>query len=330
MLQFAIMTKESNNIELSVVAPVYNEAPNVEPLYQEITAALDGVTENYEILLVDDGSTDGSFDIIKRLHALDPRLVGIQLRRNFGQSAAFAAGFDHSRGDLIVTLDADLQNDPADIPGMLTKLDEGFDMVAGWRKDRKDNIIRRIPSWLANRLISRATGVTLHDTGCSLRVYRKEVIQQIHLYGQMHRFIPALASWVGITLAEVPVNHRPRIQGEAKYGRFGLDRTFRVMLDLVTVYFMLGFMGRPMHLFGGVGLLSSAAGLAIGLYLTSLKLIHGYTYPIGDRPLLLLGVLLVMIGVQFIAMGLLGELITRTYYESQGKPTYTVRHILKE
>lgn len=322
------MMSENNTLALSIVAPVFNEAPNIEPLYQEITAALDGVVDDYEIVLVDDGSADGGFEIMKRLHEADPRVIVVRFRRNFGQSAAFAAGFDHARGETIVTLDADLQNDPADIPLLLDKLDEGYDVVTGWRQNRQDNIIRKIPSILANRLIARTTGVKLHDTGCSLRAYRSEVVKNIHLYGQMHRFIPALASWVGITLAEIPVNHRPRTQGEAKYGRFGLDRAFRVILDLVTVYFMLGFMGRPMHLFGGVGLASGALGGLIGLYLSSLKLIYGYSYKIGDRPMLLLAILLVMIGVQFLAMGLLGELVVRTYYESQGKPIYFVRTIL--
>ncbi len=252
----------------------------------------------------------------------------IQFRRNFGQSAAFAAGFDHARGEVVVTLDADLQNDPADIPTLLDKLDEGYDVVAGWRQNRKDNIIRKIPSAIANRLIARTTGVKLHDTGCSLRAYRREVVENIHLYGEMHRFIPALASWVGIRLTEVPVNHRPRKRGEAKYGKYGLDRAFRVILDLLTVYFMLGFFGRPMHLFGGVGLVSSALGVLIGLYLSSLKLIHGYSYQIGERPLLLLAILLIVIGVQFLAMGLLGELVIRTYYESQDKPIYYVRTFL--
>jgi glycosyltransferase involved in cell wall biosynthesis len=311
---------------LSVVAPVYNEAPNIKPLYEQITAALDGVVDDYEIVLVDDGSSDGSFEQMAALCASDPRLKVIQFRRNFGQSAAFAAGFDYARGDVIVTLDADLQNDPADIPLLLAKLDEGYDVVAGWRQNRKDNLVRKIPSFLANRLIARTTAVMLHDTGCSLRAYRRPVIENVKLYGEMHRFIPALASLVGIRLAELPVNHRPRTQGEAKYGKFGLGRAFRVILDLLTVYFMLGFFGRPMHLFGGVGLASGALGLGIGLYLSALKLFAGRD--IGDRPLLLLAVLLIMIGVQFLAMGLLGEIVVRTYYESQGKPPYYVRTVL--
>jgi len=331
MLQFQSMSTnrvtDGKSVMLSVVAPVYNEAPNIRTLYQEITTALAGV-QHYEIVLVDDGSTDGGFEIMRELYENDPRLVIVQFRRNFGQSAAFAAGFSHSRGQVIVTLDADLQNDPADIPKLLDKLAEGYDVVAGWRQNRKDNLIRRIPSAMANWLIARTTGVKLHDTGCSLRAYRREVVTNINLYGQMHRFIPALASWVGISLAEMPVNHRPRTRGEAKYGRFGLGRTFRVVLDLITVYFMLGFIGRPMHLFGTVGLISGGIGALIGLYLSSLKLIHGYRYQIGERPLLLLSILLVMIGVQFLAMGLLGELVVRTYYESQSKPVYFVRTVL--
>jgi glycosyltransferase involved in cell wall biosynthesis len=319
---------DGKKIMLSVVAPVYNEAPNIRPLYQEITNALGGVVQDYEIVLVDDGSTDGGFEIMRELYDADPRVVVVRFRRNFGQSAAFAAGFDHAQGEIIVTLDADLQNDPADIPRLLDKLAEGYDVVAGWRQNRRDNLVRKIPSVMANWLIARTTGVKLHDTGCSLRAYRREVVDNINLYGQMHRFIPALASWVGITLAEMPVNHRPRTRGEAKYGKFGLSRTFRVVLDLVTVYFMLGFMGRPMHLFGTVGLISGGLGALIGLYLSSLKLLYGYRYQIGERPLLLLAILLIMIGVQFLAMGLLGELVVRTYYESQSKPIYFVRTVL--
>lgn len=321
------MDRDQTHLALSVLAPVYNEAPNIRPLYEQITAALDGVVDDYEILLVDDGSTDDSFKLMHALHEKDPRVVVIQFRRNFGQSAAFAAGFDYARGDVIVTLDADLQNDPADIPMLMEHLAEGYDVVTGWRKNRKDNIIRKIPSLLANRLIAHTTGIKLHDTGCSLRAYRQEVVKNIHLYGEMHRFIPALASWYGIRLLEVPVNHRPRLEGEAKYGKFGLDRAFRVILDLITVYFMLGYFGRPMHLFGSVGLVSGGLGALIGLYLSVLKFVFGYS--IGERPLLLLAVLLVIIGVQFMAMGLLGELIVRTYYESQGKPIYHVRNVLR-
>jgi glycosyltransferase involved in cell wall biosynthesis len=328
VLQFPPMVPAIETCSLSVIAPVYNEAPNIQPLYEQITAALDGIVEDYEIVLVDDGSSDGSFERMEALSRSDPRLKVIQFRRNFGQSAAFAAGFDYARGDVIVTLDADLQNDPADIPLLLAKLDEGYDVVAGWRQNRKDNLVRKIPSFLANRLIARTTGVMLHDTGCSLRAYRRPVVENVKLYGEMHRFIPALASLVGIRLAELPVNHRPRSEGDPKYGRFGLGRAFRVVLDLLTIYFMLGFFGRPMHLFGGVGLVSAALGFGISLYLSALKVFAGRD--IGDRPLLLLGVLLIVIGVQFLAMGLLGELIVRTYYESQGKPPYYVRTVLPQ
>jgi len=327
MLQSPAMA-DKRPVTLSVVVPVFNEAPNIRPLYEEIAAALGSVVDSYEIVLVDDGSTDGSFELMRELHQADPRVVVVQFRRNFGQSAAFAAGFDHAQGEIIVTMDADLQNDPADIPMLLEKLQEGYDVVSGWRQNRKDNIIRKIPSALANQLIARTTGVKLHDTGCSLRVYRREVVENIKLYGEMHRFIPALASWVGIKLAEMPVNHRPRVQGEAKYGKFGLDRAFRVILDLMTVYFLLGFFGRPMHLFGGIGLVSGFVGGLIGLYLTAVKFFGGQD--IGDRPLLLLAVLLLVIGVQFVVMGLLGEIVVRTYYESQDKPPYFVRTVLSE
>ncbi len=309
---------------ISVVIPLYNEEESVPQLYEELTATLEATGHPYEIIVVDDGSSDSSFDHLQRLHELDPRLKVIRFRRNFGQTAAFAAGFDAARGDVIVTLDADLQNDPADIPRLLTKANEGYDVVSGWRVKRRDPFHRRLPSQVANWLISRVTGVRLHDYGCSLKVYRREVVKNIRLYGELHRFIPAIASWMGVSIAEIPVNHRPRSFGRSKYGT--VTRTVKVFLDLLTVRFLLSYATRPIHVFGGLGLLAVGAGSALGLYLTYVKLV--LREDIGNRPLLTLAVLLMIVGVQMISMGLLGELVVRTYHESQDKPIYVVREKL--
>ena len=309
---------------ISVVIPLYNEEESVPQLYEELTAALEATGHPYEMIVVDDGSSDSSFDHLQRLHEFDPRLKVIRFRRNFGQTAAFAAGFDAAQGDVIVTLDADLQNDPADIPRLLTKANEGYDVVSGWRVKRRDPFHRRLPSQIANWLISRVTGVRLHDYGCSLKVYRREVVKNIRLYGELHRFIPAIASWMGVSIAEMPVNHRPRSFGRSKYGT--VTRTVKVFLDLLTVRFLLSYATRPIHVFGGLGLLAVGAGSALGLYLTYVKLV--LKEDIGNRPLLTLAVLMMIVGVQMISMGLLGELVVRTYHESQDKPIYVVREKL--
>jgi glycosyltransferase involved in cell wall biosynthesis len=320
------MSDQSLDPELSIVIPLYNEAENVEPLYAELSAALAKTGRSYEVLIVDDGSRDDSFVRLKAVHERDPRWRIIRFRRNFGQTAGFSAGFDAARGAIIVTSDADLQNDPRDIPKLLEKMDEGFDIVSGWRKDRKEPFLsRRLPSMMANRMISSSTGVALHDYGCSLKAYRRDVVKHIHLYGELHRFIPAVASAIGATVAEVPVNDRARRFGSSKYG---ISRTFRVFLDLITVRFLLGYATRPLHVFGGIGLLMAALGLLIGMYLTFVKLILGEN--IGNRPLLMLAVLLVILGVQMVSMGLLAEMITRTYYEAQNKPIYVIRERLGE
>ncbi|MEZ4769042.1 MAG: glycosyltransferase family 2 protein [Caldilineales bacterium] len=312
------------NPELSIVIPLKNEEDSIAPLYEELTAVLEGLGRTYEVIVVDDGSTDTSLAKLSAIHASDPRWRIIIFRRNFGQTAGFSAGFDYARGDVVITMDADLQNDPAGIPLLLDKMYEGYDVVSGWRRDRHDSYLsRRLPSMIANRLVSRASGVALHDYGCSLKAYRSEVVKGIRLYGQMHRFVPAVAAWMGVTVAEVPVPHRSRRYGASKYG---IDRTFRVMLDLITVRFMLGYMTRPLHMFGGIGMLSTGLGILLGLYLVFVKLVEGQD--IGSRPLLTLSVLLVIVGVQFIGMGLLAELIVRTYYESTGKRIYVVREIL--
>lgn len=309
---------------VSVVVPIYNEEESIPHLYERLTTALDRLGRPYEILAVDDGSRDRSFALLSALAARDDRLRVVRFRRNFGQTAGFAAGFDRARGEWVVTIDADLQNDPDDIPAMLEKAESGFDVVSGWRARRQDPFLnRRLPSMMANGLISWATGVHLHDYGCSLKVYRAEVIKNIDLYGELHRFIPAIASWQGVVVAEMPVNHSARKYGKSKYG---ISRTTRVLLDLLTVRFLLSYSTRPMQVFGLIGLISGALGGLLLLYLGYVRLI--LQIPIGDRPLLLLSVLMVLIGVQFLGMGLLGELITRVYYEGRNRPIYVVREEL--
>jgi len=322
--------------DLSVVMPVFNEAGNLPVLHAELKAVLDRLGRSYEILAVDDGSTDGSLEVLRRLQKEDPHLRIIRFRRNFGQTAAFAAGFDHARGRIVITIDADGQNDPADIPRLLEVMEEGeYDIVSGWRQDRKEPFItRRFPSVVANRIISRTTGVRLHDYGCSLKAYRAEVVKNVHLYGELHRFIPALAGRMGVRVAEVPVNDRPRAYGKSKYG---LSRTIRVLLDLFTVTYLLSFSSRPMQLFGLIGLGLGGLGGLVGLYLVGAKIAHGIlegaegfrAYRIGTSPWLMLSVLLIVLGVQFIMMGLLGEVITRTYHEAQNKPIYAIREIIE-
>jgi glycosyltransferase involved in cell wall biosynthesis len=311
-------------IALSVVIPVYNEAENLLALGDALWEALSTLNDTWEVILVDDGSQDDSFVHLRRLHERDARFRVVRFRRNFGQSAAFAAGFAYARGEVVITMDADLQNDPRDIPLLLSTLREGdYDVVSGWRVHRQDPWIRRFPSRVANWLISRATGVHLHDYGCSLKAYRAEVVKNVHLYGELHRFIPALASWMGIRLKEVPVQHHPRLHGKSKYN---LTRVTRVLLDLLTVTFLLSYSARPMQIFGRVGLYSGLIGFLIALYLTTLKLFTGAS--LMRRPLLFLAILLIIVGMQFITIGLLGEMIVRTYYEAQGKPIYVVRETL--
>ena len=310
--------------DLSVVIPLLDEAQNVEALCRELIETLEGWGRTFEVVFVDDGSTDGTFDILSRLHAADRRLRVIRLRRNFGQTAAFAAGFARVRGRLIVTADGDLQNDLRDIPRMVDKLEEGYDIVCGWRKARKDPwLSRRVPSVMANALISRATGVRLHDYGCSLKIFQAEVVKSLRLYGEMHRFMPAIASEQGVRIAEVVVNHRPRRHGRSKYG---ISRTVRVILDLATVKFLLSYSTRPLQIFGLVGLLMGAVGTVITGWLGFVRLFGGQA--IGNRPILLLGILLLFTGVQLITLGLLAELQARTYHESQNKPIYHVREEL--
>ena len=311
-------------MDLSVVIPIYNEAENIEALHQEVTGAVADLGLDYEIVYVDDGSSDQSFTLLAAIAQRDPRAVVVSFRRNFGQTAAMSAGFDHARGKIIVTMDGDLQNDPQDIPKLLAKLNEGYDIAAGWRFDRQDAYLtRKLPSRLANGLISRITKVELHDYGCTLKAFRQEVVQNIRLYGEMHRFIPAIASWMGVNIVEVPVNHRARRAGVSKYG---LGRTVRVVLDLITVKFLLTYATRPIQIFGLWGLMAGGVGVLLALYYAVQRLFMGV--PLGNKPGLLLAVLLIFIGVQLISIGLVGEMQVRTYYETQQKPTYTVRQVL--
>lgn len=312
--------------DLSVVIPIYNESPNIDRLYAEVEEALRGWQGSYEVLAVDDGSRDDSFDRLAAVQARDHRWRVIRFRRNFGQTAAFSAGFAHARGRYIVTADGDLQNDPRDIPAMVRKLEEGFDIVCGWRRSRQDTwLTRKLPSMIANKLISRATGVPLHDYGCSLKVFRSEVVKPLRLYGEMHRFIPAIASEFGVRVAEMVVNHRARSAGTSKYG---LSRTIRVILDLLTVKFLLNYATRPLQIFGLVGVGMGAIGFGITGWLGFVRLVERQA--IGDRPLLLLGILLIFTGLQLVTLGLLAEMQARTYHESQSKPTYAIREVREQ
>jgi glycosyltransferase involved in cell wall biosynthesis len=310
--------------EISVVVPMRNESPNVAQLYRELTDTLEAFARPYEIIAIDDGSTDDTFELLAALQARDARLRVIRFRRNFGQTAAFAAGFAHARGGFIVTSDGDLQNDPRDIPEMVQIAESrNKDIVAGWRKDRKDAFLnRRLPSMIANWVISTATGVKLHDYGCSLKVFRAEVIKPMKLYGEMHRFLPAIASEMGVSIEEKVVSHRARVHGTSKYG---ISRTIRVILDLLTVKFLISYSTRPLQIFGLLGIGMGLLGTAVCAWLAYLKL-FGHE-GIGTRPLLLFGILLIFTGVQLVTSGLLAEMQARTYHESQDKPIYVIREI---
>jgi glycosyltransferase involved in cell wall biosynthesis len=311
-------------LSVSIVIPMYNESANVDVLVKQLSEVMDRSARSIEVILIDDGSTDGTVENLLQVPERDPRFRVIIFRRNFGQTAAMSAGFDHAQGDVIVAMDGDLQNDPNDLELLLGKIErDGFDIVSGWRKDRKDALIsRKLPSWIANWLIGRITGVRLHDYGCSLKAYRCEVLKNVRLYGEMHRFIPALASWGGAKITEVPVHHRPRTRGVSKYG---IGRTVRVVLDLITVKFLLTFSTRPLQVFGLWGLGLFGFGSLIAAYLAFLKIF--FHEPLASRPLLMLGVLMILMGVQLISMGLLAEITIRTYHESQSKPTYVIREI---
>jgi len=308
---------------LSVIIPLYNEEENLPLLYEKLKQYLNSLEKEYEIVIVDDGSTDKTLSILEEIQSKDNKVIVLSLRRNFGQTAAFAAGFDFARGDIVVTMDGDLQNDPADISKLL-ELIKDHDLVSGWRKKRKDPFFsRRLPSLMANWLISNVTGVKLHDYGCSLKAYRRDVIKNLKLYGEMHRFIPAVASWYGVRVAEVEVAHHPRLKGRSKYG---ISRTIKVVLDLITVKFLQSFSTKPIQFFGPIGVMCGFLGFLLSLYLAVDKIFLGHQ--IGGRPLLLLGALLIIVGIQLIGMGLLGEMLVRVYHESQRKPTYVIKKIL--
>ena len=312
-------------MKVSIVVPLYNEAENVDALWTELKAFADTEPRVTEIILVDDGSADATYDRTVAAVGDDPRGVVIRLRRNFGQTAALSAGFDLAAGDVICPMDGDLQNDPRDIPRLLEKIEEGYDIVSGWRKDRKDKFFtRKVPSWLANRLISKITSVHLHDYGCSLKAYRCEVLKETRLYGEMHRFIPSLANWMGVKVTELPVNHRPRVAGQSKYG---LSRVLRVVLDLINVKFLVAYSTRPIQVFGKVAFLSFVAGVASLILTAGMKLYMGYD--VTGNPFFLLSALFVLVAMQFIAIGLLGEINVRTYYELQQKPTYVIRETFR-
>jgi len=320
---------EKEKVELSVVIPIYNEEKSIEPLYEELTRELKKLSLSYEIICVDDGSKDGTFSVLSKIHQKDRRLKVVRFRRNFGQTAALSAGFDYSRGEIVISIDADLENRPENIKTLLQKMNEGYDVVAGWRYKRwgggiKDIFLRRIPSESANYLVRKISGLDLHDTGCTLRAYRDYVIKNIKLYGDMHRFIPAVASMEGAKIAEVRVDYQQRKFGKSKYG---FSRTLKVLEDLIFLKFLLGYSTKPIRFFGFIGIWFAFLGVVLGLFLTYQKIFMGFD--IGNRPLLLLSILLVILGVQFITMGILAEIMMRTYYESQGKKIYTVREVLK-
>jgi glycosyltransferase involved in cell wall biosynthesis len=326
------ITKPS--LDISVVLPVYNEQDPLPSVIPELSAVLRGLDRSYEIIAVDDGSTDDTVGVLRRLQEQEPNLRIIQFRRNFGQTPAFQAGFDHARGEIVITMDADGQQDPADIPALLNKLEEGnYDLVNGWRQNRKEPLTRKALSFLGNLVIANTSAIRIHDRGCSLKAFRRDLAKQMNLYGELHRFLPEMANLTGARIGEVPVNDRPRKAGKSKYGAF--SRAPRVLLDLLTVSFLLGYSHRPMQLFGRVGLASGGVGGLILLYLGGAKIVSGLiggaegfrAYRIGDSPWLMLGVLLTVLGVQFLMMGLLGEIMTRTYHEAQGKPIYAVRKV---
>ena len=309
--------------EISVVVPMRNESPNIEGLYRDLTSSLTQYARSYEIVVIDDGSTDDTFAQLAALQAKDPRVRVIRFRRNFGQTAAFAAGFAHARGRYIVTADGDRQNDPADIPGMVQMLEQqNLDIVCGWRKNRKDPFVnRRLPSMIANAIISYATGVKLHDYGCSLKVFRSEVVKAMKLYGEMHRFLPAIAAEFGVTIGEKVVNHHARTHGRSNYG---ITRTFRVVLDLMTVKFLSSYSTRPLQMFGSVGIMMGAAGFLTCTWITYQRF---FGFQSANRPLLIVGGIMVLGGVILVMNGLLAEMLSRTYHESQDKPTYVIREI---
>ncbi|MCX6384412.1 MAG: glycosyltransferase family 2 protein [Actinobacteria bacterium] len=316
--------KDQESVYLSVVIPVYNEKQNISYLYENLNSVLPGIGRKYEVILIDDGSMDGTFKELLSIHEQNDNYKIIRFRKNFGQTPAMSAGFDYANGEVIITLDADLQNDPKDIPALLKKIDEGYDIVSGWRINRQDKAIsRKLPSKIANWLIARLTGIKIHDYGCTLKAYRSDVVKNIELYGEMHRYIPAVASWMGISVAEVPVHHHSRKFGKSKYG---ISRTIRVILDIIILKYLLSYSQRPIQIFGLMGLITGLIGCIVTIYLIIMRLF--FNVPLSSRPLFTLSIFMIFIGLQLITMGILGELIMRTYHEASGKPTYAIREII--
>lgn len=312
------------SVYLTIVIPVYNEKENIPYLYENLSKVLPLMCRKYEVLLIDDGSTDGTFNELVKIHEKDDSYKIIKFRKNFGQTPAMSAGFDYANGEIIITLDADLQNDPKDIPLLIEKMNEGYDIVSGWRINRQDKAMsRRFPSKVANWLIARLTGVRIHDYGCTLKAYSRDVVKNIELYGEMHRYIPAVASWMGISVAEVPVHHHSRKFGKSKYG---ISRTIRVILDIIILKYLLTYSQRPIQIFGLMGLFTGLIGGVITIYLIIMRLF--FNIPLSSRPLFTLSIFMIFIGLQLITMGILGELIMRTYHEASGKPTYAIKQIL--
>ena len=319
-----ISKKNASGIDLSIVIPIYNERESVAKLYKELDKTLSAMSLKYEVLLIDDGSTDGTFDELKKIHRKNKLFKIIRFRKNFGQTPAISAGFNFAEGEVIVTLDSDLQNDTRDIPLIIEKINEGYDIVSGWRVNRKDKAItRRFPSAVANKIISKLTGVYLHDYGCTLKAYRKEVVKNIELYGEMHRYIPAIASWMGVRVAEVPVRHHSRKYGKSKYG---VSRTIKVILDIITVKFLLSYSQRPIQVFGLLGLFSATAGFIITVYLIIMRIF--FSQALSERPLFILSIFMVFIGIQLITMGLLAEVLMRVHQEVGNKTTYAIKEML--
>ena len=314
-------TKRGNGLKtISLVIPIFNEDQNISPLCKELKTVMKGMRVEYEVIFVDDGSDDGSSEVLQQLAQEDKRIKVIQFRKNFGQTAAIAAGVEHSQGEIIFTMDGDGQNDPRDIPRLLEKLEEGYDVASGWRKNRKDPFLnKKFPSAVANRLISWLTRVRLHDYGCTLKAYRRDILKDVRLYGEMHRFIPAYASWVGARIAEMEVAHHPRKYGRSKYG---LSRTTSIILDLITILFLQRYSTKPIRLFGGAGMILFALGVLTGLFVLLRKLVWGGVW---ISPMILISFLFITMGVMFILLGLIAEIIIRTYHESQGKPIYAIK-----
>jgi glycosyltransferase involved in cell wall biosynthesis len=317
--------KSDSPVRYSIVVPFFNEQENIPPLYVKLTEVMDTIGEPYELVFIDDGSKDNSFKVLSDIYEHDPRVNLVRLRRNFGQTPALKAGFDFARGEVIISMDGDLQHDPEEIPRFLEKIEEGFDLVSGWRVARTDGwLTRQLPSHIANRLMAKLSGVELHDFGTTFKAYRRELLSEIHLYGELHRFIPALASWAGATVAEVPITNVRRQNGRSNYG---ISRTIRVLLDLLGVKFLLDYSTRPLQFFGLPGLVCLAGGASIGVWVFARKAILNEGLLANHGPLMLLGMALIMGGIQFLATGLIGELVARTYYETQNKPVYTVREV---